>query len=193
MTTAPVVSARPPGAAGRDAVLVVIGGLRGSGKTTLLRRLLAGAGPGVAGFDSEQVADRLRAAGVRVPYRLLRPLVHGLHRRRVLAGIRGGAPVVLLTDPWTGPRWRRVVLRAARRSGRAVRLVLVDASPELAARGQAARGRTLSAHAMQRHVTRWTQVRDALAAGTGPGSVVVVDRQRAGRLDLADVLGRPGG
>ncbi len=115
----------PSRAPGGRGVLVVIGGLPGSGKTTLLRRLLAGSVPGVVGLDSEDVAARVQAAGVRVPYRLIRPLVHAWHRVRVLRVVSGPAPVVVLTDPWTRPWWRATVLRTARRGGRSVRLVLL--------------------------------------------------------------------
>ncbi|WP_158550675.1 AAA family ATPase [Geodermatophilus sp. TF02-6] len=186
---------RPSGepAAGGGAVLVVVGGLPGSGKTTLLRRLLAGGVPGVTGVDSEQVAARLRGAGVRVPYRLLRPLVHGWHRWRALRIIAGPAPVVVLTDPWTSAPWRAAVLRTARRAGRSVRLVLLDASPELAERGQAARGRAVPARRMRRHTARWARLRSAALGRDGlrgVDSAVVVDRQQAARLSPAEVLGR---
>ena len=187
--------AAPGPAAGAGGVLVVVAGLPGSGKTTLLRRLLAAEAPGTAGFDSEQVAElltgRLRAAGLRAPYRLLRPWVHLLHRRRVLQGIAGPDPVVVLTDPWTGPRWPRLVLRAARRAGRTVHLVLVDTSRQLAEDGQTARGRRVPARAMRRHSARWERLlRSGLRAG-GAGAVdrvLVVDRRRAGELELADLL-----
>jgi hypothetical protein len=182
--TAPTTTARATSAHGREPVLVVIGGLPGSGKTTVLRRLLAAGIPGVTGLDSEQVTARLRAAGVRVPYRLLRPLVHGLHRLRVLRGIAGPAPVVVLTDPWTSPCWRAAVLRTARCAGRSVRLVVLDVSPEEAAGGQAARGRAIPARAMRRHTARWAALRHT------PGSLVV-DRGAAGRLSPGELLGRP--
>ena len=71
-----------------ERVLVVIGGLPGSGKTTLLRRWSAPRPPGVVAVDSEQVTERLRTAGVTVPYPLLRPWVHGWHRWRVLRALR---------------------------------------------------------------------------------------------------------
>ena len=175
-----------------DAVLVVIGGLPGSGKTTLLRRLLPTGTPGTTGLDSEQVTDRLREAGMRLPYRVIRPLVHSWHRWRVLRTVRGDVPVVVLTDPWTSGRWRRTVLRTARRAGRSVRLVLLDASPELAGSGQTARGRVLSARAMDRHTRRWARlvqsIDDRDHAG---GPVVVVDRRRGAGLTLAELLGRP--
>ena len=196
MQTRPVLTTRelPDHAAGSGAVLVVIGGLPGAGKTTLLRRLLAQEQPGVAGFDSEQVTTRLRDAGVRVPYRLLRPVVHFRHRWRVLRGIGGAVPVVVLTDPWTRAAWRAVVLRAARRAGRSVRLVLIDAPPKLARSGQTARGRTISARRMRRHTLRWARLLQTGASRDGVGGVVsavVVDRDEAGRLTLAEILGRP--
>jgi ABC-type cobalamin/Fe3+-siderophores transport system ATPase subunit len=173
---------RPRGAP-TGALLVVVGGLPGSGKTTLLRRLLAEQVPGVVGLDSEQVP----ASGLPVPYRLRRPWVHARHRWRVLRGIRGPAPVVVLTDPWTRPRWRGLVLRAARRAGRDVRLVLLDVSPELASDGQAARGRAVSTRSMRRHAARWAALR---RTAVDPAPALVVDRERAGRLTLAGLLGR---
>ncbi|WP_448624295.1 AAA family ATPase [Geodermatophilus sp. URMC 64] len=191
MLTVPASTPLPDAAADDRAVLVVIGGLPGSGKTTLLRRLLADAPAGVAGFDSEQVTARLRAAGVALPYRLLRPWVHLWHRRRVLRGLRSGAPVVVLTDPWTSDRWRTAVRRAAAQAGRSVRLVLLDASPELARSGQAARGRRISPRAMARHAARWDHVLVQAAGDRLPGiaSAAVVDREEADRLTLDAVLG----
>ena len=185
------------GARGRGAprgVLVVVGGLPGSGKTTLLRRLLAERDPGVVGLDSEDVAARLQAVAPPVPYRVVRPLVHAWHRVRVLRVVAGPAPVVVLTDPWTRPWWRAAVLSSARRAGRSVRLVLLDASRELAESGQTARGRAIPARSMRRHATRWRTVLRSVTgpdAGAGPAAVTVVDRPRADRLTLADVLGRP--
>jgi predicted kinase len=181
----------PHGRAAPHGVLVVIGGLPGSGKTTLLRRLMAEGVPGVVGLDSEDVAARVQAAGVRVPYRLVRPLVHACHRVRVLRVVAGPAPVVVLTDPWTRPWWRATVLRAARRAGRSVRLVLVDASQEVAESGQAARGRAIPARSMRRHAARWDSLLRSVSGpdgAAGPDSVTVVDRPRAGRLTVADVV-----
>ncbi|NDI47821.1 AAA family ATPase [Goekera deserti] len=198
-------------------VLLVIGGLPGSGKTTLLRRLLADAPPGVTALDSEQVAGRAHRAAPGVPYRVLRPAVHLLHRLRVLRTVAGPAPVVALTDPWTSPRWRAAVLRAARRRGRVVRQVLLDTPPELAAEGQRARGRVVPTRSMRRHTTRWHQLlqdavqtadrasdqlqyrheqpaKMAIVAGWGQvagreRAVWVVSREQAARLALDDVQG----
>ena len=185
---------RASGGAAPPGVLVVVGGLPGSGKTTLLRRLVAERAPEVVGLDSEDVAARVQAAGLRVPYRLIRPLVHAWHRVRALRVVSGPAPVVVLTDPWTRPWWRSAVLRAARRAGRSVRLVLLDASRELAESGQAARGRSVPARSMRRHATRWDSLLQTVAepaGGAGTDPVTVVDRVRADRLTLTDVLGRP--
>jgi hypothetical protein len=111
-------------------VLLVIGGVPRSGLTPLLRWLLTQDVPGVERFDSTQVAGRIHAAGARPRYRALRPWVHLRHRWRVLRGIGGDTPVVVLTDSWTSPSWRAVVLRTAARDGRGDRLVLLDASAE---------------------------------------------------------------
>ena len=181
------------GAVADAATLVVVGGLPGSGKTTVLRRVLDAPVPGVVGVDSEQVADRLGDVAALVPYRLLRPLVHGWHRVRVLRALAGPAPVVVLTDPWTSPWWRGMVLRAARRAGRAVRLVLLDTPAEDAAAGQRARGRAIPAGRMRRHAARWARLQAALAEAAGPDGaddVLVVDREQAAHVPLGEVLGR---
>ncbi|WP_409332529.1 AAA family ATPase [Trujillonella humicola] len=187
-TTPGAVGLLPPRAPRTGGVLVVVGGLPGSGKTTLLRRWLADArrdhaGPHVVGLDSEDVAAWLRRAGARVPYRLVRPAVHLVHRRRVLRTVAGQVPVVVLTDPWTSPRWRTAVLGAARDAGRTIRVVLLDVPAEQAQVGQTARGRSLSRRAMERHATRWPGLLEAAGEGA-----LRVDRADADRLRLAGVL-----
>jgi predicted kinase len=170
------------------AVLVVIGGLPGSGKTTLLRRILAEGGPAVTGLDSELVAARLGRAGLLLPYRAVRPWVHCWHRLSVLRRIRAGGPVVVLTDPWTGARWRAAVLRAARGAGRSVRLVLIDVPRQLAESGQSARGRAVSARAMDRHADGWDALLRTAEQPDAVDRVTVVDRRRANALTLGEVL-----
>ncbi len=193
MTTAtmpvpgPVPGPAPAGDAAR--ALVVVGGLPGGGKTTMVRRLLGDGVPGVASLDSEQVAARWRT-GSRVPYRLMRPLVHTQHRLRVLRALTGPAPVVVLADPWTSRWWRPVVVGTARAAGRAVRLVLIDVSPEDAGEGQRIRGRRIPEGRMRRHGLRWARL--VRSAVEGP-DVLVLDRSRAARLTLAELLGRPAG
>ncbi len=179
----------PAGAAVTGRALVVVGGLPGSGKTTMVRRLLGAGVPGVTSLDSEQVAGRWRT-GSRVPYRLMRPLVHARHRLRVLRTVLGGDPTVVLADPWTSRWWRPVVRGTARTAGRAVRLVLLDASPEDAADGQRIRGRRIPEGRMRRHGLRWARLLRTAAAGA---DVVVIDRPRAARLTLAELLGPAAG
>jgi hypothetical protein len=176
-------------------LLVLIGGLPGAGKTTLLRRLLAEQLPGVVGLDAELVTDAWRAAGVRLPYRLQRPWVHLVHRRRVARAVRGPAPVVVVTDPLTSSRRRSALVAAAAAEGRQVRVLLVRADGAEALAGQSARGRTVPARAMRRHLRRWSVT---LAESRAPGGMagvsrtVVVDRSEAARLRPLDVLGRAG-
>jgi AAA domain len=174
--------------------LVVIGGLPGAGKTTLLESLVREGLPDVVPLDSEHVAARLRAALPAVPYRVLRPWVHAVHRLRVARAVRGPTPSLLLTDPLTGPRRREALLRAAARAGRTVRILLIDATPGEAAGGQAVRGRALTGRAMCRHVTRWGALLDQARSPSGvPGALTttVVERAAVGRLTACSVLSPP--
>lgn len=140
--------------------LVVLAGLPGAGKTTLLRRLAERRPARVRALDAEEVAAQLRTAWL--PYRLLRPLVHGLHLLRVVREVGGTAVCVLTTDPMTSPLRRALLRAAARGTGRALCVVLVDATPEQARLGQAARGRALGARRMARHVSRGQHLRAQL-------------------------------
>ena len=171
--------------------LVLIGGLPGAGKTRLLSTLLDPAPPGVLGLDSEQVAERLRSAGVPGPYRLLRPVVHAWHRLRVRRAIAGPVPVVVVTDPLTRGRRRAVLLDAAARAGRPVRLVLLDVDEAEAVEGQRSRSRVRGARSMARHVRRWNRfLRRARAGAPLPGveETVLLDRDDGSRARAA-VLG----
>jgi energy-coupling factor transporter ATP-binding protein EcfA2 len=158
--------------------LVVVAGLPGAGKTTLLRRLAASAPPGVVALDSEDVAARLRTLPVAYP--VLRPLVHALHLVRVLAALTGPAACVLTTDPMTGPLRRLLLGVAARRTGRSLHLVLVDATVAEAVDGQDRRGRTLGRRRMARHAQRWERLR---SRGPAPAtSTLPLPRTRAGEV-----------
>jgi GTPase SAR1 family protein len=173
--------------------LVVLAGLPGAGKTTLLRRLAAGGTPEVHPLDSEEVAERLRAHAGRLPYRSLRPAVHGLHLLRVLREVHGSALCVLTTDPMTSPL-RRLLLRAAAHSrGRSLSVVLVDATEEQARLGQRSRGRALGQRRMARHVARAERVRARLDR-TGRMSFVddVLELPRAAAATLSTVAVVPG-
>ncbi len=175
--------------------LVVLAGLPGAGKTTLLRRLAAGSAPGVRTLDAEDVAQRLRAHGRRLPYRSLRPAVHGLHLLRVLRDARGSADCVLTTDPMTSALRRLLLRAAARRSGRALSVVLLDATEEQALLGQRTRGRALGPRRMARHVARSARLRAALARTGGMSfvdEVLVLPRVAADRLTALTTAGGAG-
>jgi predicted ATPase len=172
-------------------LLVLIGGLPGAGKTRLLGRLLEADGDAICGLDSEYVADRLRDSGIRLPYRVLRPAVHAWHRLTVRRVVRGRVPVVVVTDPLTSARRRGALVAAGRRSGRRVRVLLLDVRPEAALRGQERRHRTVGARSMARHARGW---RSLLGQATtdgveGADRTVVLGRDEADRLSLDDLLG----
>lgn len=190
MTSGAPAATSPAGRTAPPRVLVLIGGLPGAGKTRLLARLLEHAPAEVQGLDSEQVTTRLYRLGLRLPYRLLRPVVHALHRVRVRWVLRGRRPVVVLTDPLTSARRRDSVLRSARRAGREIRLVLVDVDPAEALRGQAERRRGLGPRAMARHVRQWrTALAEARASGRLSGvPATVVARPAAASVTLEGLL-----
>ncbi len=129
---------------------VVVAGLPGAGKTTLLRRLRASWG--VTGLDPEDVAEALHC--LRLPYGVLRPLVHVTHLARVLVALGSAAPCVLTSDPMTSPVKRRLLPLAARATSRRFEVVLIDVTPAEARDGQRRRGRSLSNRRMARHERR---------------------------------------
>ena len=130
--------------------LTVVAGLPGAGKTTLLRRLAEQGG--VHALDPEDVARAL--AGVPLPYRLLRPLVHTTHLTRVMAAAGSPHARVLTSDPFTSPLRRTLLRTAAGLAGRRLVVVLVHASPAQARDGQQRRGRRLRPRRTTRHELR---------------------------------------
>jgi hypothetical protein len=169
---------------------VLIGGLPGAGKTRLLSRLLDDDGA-LCGLDSQYVAERVRDSGVRLPYRLQRPAVHAWHRLTVRRVIGGPVPLVVVTDPLTSARRRSALVRAGRRSGREVRVLLIEVRPEAAVRRQERRHRTVGARSMARHNRGWRSLLDQVrSAGgvTGADRTVVVDGRAADRLEVGDLL-----
>ncbi|WP_376767022.1 AAA family ATPase [Spinactinospora alkalitolerans] len=178
-----------------DRSLILLGGIPGAGKSTLLNRLygLTGSetdtvrtGGGVRVVDSQQSRNRLTPWLRRLPYPAWRWVVHVLHYLRVATALRSGDPVIVHE---TGTRRIvRVLLGTyCRLVGVPVHLVLIDADPWEARRGQIARGRMVTSRSFRTHERRWRRLIGACTRGPGramPGarSLVVLDRRRAGRL-----------
>ncbi|CAL9416352.1 AAA family ATPase [Streptomyces sp. enrichment culture] len=164
--------------------VVVVTGLPGSGKSTLMRRTVRG-----TRVDSQDTRDRwdARMPGF-LPYAVYRPLVRLDHYAGLRRALRGGGGVVVHdcgTQAWV----RRWLAREARRRGAALRLLLLDVTPEEALDGQRARGRGVSRYAFLRHRAAVGRLLRAVERGEGPagcGSAVLLDR------DATDTLHRIG-
>ncbi|MET9801294.1 AAA family ATPase [Streptomyces sp. NPDC006368] len=160
--------------------LVVVSGLPGSGKSTLIARTAHG-----RGIDSQDARERWERRMPRfLPYAVYRPLARIAHYAGLWHALRSGASVVVHdcgTQVWV----RRWLAREARRRGKALHLVLLDVTPEVARAGQRDRGRGVSGYAFARHRRAVGRlVRDA-ERGVLPGgcaSAVLLDRPAAAAL-----------
>ncbi|MCB5166607.1 ATP-binding protein [Streptomyces bambusae] len=169
--------------------VVVVSGLPGSGKSTLIKRTVQ-----VRGIDSQDVRERWeRRMPAGLPYGAYRPLVRFAHYAGLWRALRSGESLVVHdcgTQAWV----RGLLARAARRRGRDLHLLLLDATPEEALSGQAARGRGVSGYAFHRHRTTVARLLGAAEQGrlpAGCASAVLVDRPAAGRLTALEFTGRP--
>ncbi|MFB7503824.1 AAA family ATPase [Streptomyces broussonetiae] len=160
--------------------VVVITGLPGSGKSTLMHRAVQG-----RRIDSQDTRDRFDARIPRfVPYTLYRPLVRLVHYAALRRALRTGEGVVV-HDCGTRSWVRGWLVRAARRRGGTLHLLLLDVPPETAREGQRARGRGVSRHAFTRHRRTTARLLAAVEQGEPPagcGSAVVLDRAAADAL-----------
>ncbi|MCB5181478.1 AAA family ATPase [Streptomyces antimicrobicus] len=161
--------------------LVVVSGLPGGGKSTLIERTA----PAGAGIDSQVVRERWeRRMPGWLPYAVYRPAVRVAHYWGLWRAVASGASLVVHdcgTQAWV----RAALARAARRRGRALHLLLLDASPREALAGQAARGRGVSAYAFARHrATASRLIRSAESGHLPPGctTATLLDRPAANRL-----------
>jgi AAA domain len=145
--------------------LVVVAGVPGAGKTTLIRRTVDRRAARVVDTDDERAVGRGRLLYVR-------------HWARIAAAIAARGPVVVHTRG-TSAVGRRAIALLARLAGRPAHLVLLDAGRAEAEAGQRARGRTVDAREMSRHVERWRRLR---ARGEGWTSVLRLDRGQAARV-----------
>ena len=169
--------------------LLVVAGLPGAGKTTMLRHA-AGALPVL---DSDDVRASLSAAlPAAMPYRCYRLLVHAWHRCRIVArSLRTDGPVVV-HEPSTRVSTRALFAVLGALTGRPVRLLWLDVTPEEARAGQRSRGRVVRARAFARHVRRARNL-DVGRVPRGWHSVQVIDREVAGKLVLVGDGPGPGG
>jgi predicted kinase len=160
--------------------LVVVSGLPGSGKSTLIRRTAAG-----RSIDSQDTRDRWDRRMPRLlPYAVYRPFVRAAHYAGLWRALRSGESVVV-HDCGTLSWVRRWLGREARRRGSALRLILLDVTPETARQGQRERGRGVSGYAFARHrraVGRLIAGAEAGRLPQGCDSAVLLDREAAGAL-----------
>ncbi|AJF67396.1 AAA family ATPase [Streptomyces vietnamensis] len=164
--------------------LVVVSGLPGSGKSTLMKRAAQG-----SGIDSQDARERWEARMPRLlPYAVYRPLVRIAHYAGLRRALRSGASLIVHdcgTQAWV----RGWLAREARRRGRALHLLLLDVTPDIARAGQDARGRGVSAYAFARHrraVGRLLRAAESGSLPHGCASATLLDRAAADSLHRID-------
>jgi len=171
----------------RPRSLVVLAGLPGAGKSTLLALLESGDAPVVV-LDSDQVRARMRAAfPARLPYRCYRPLVHLVHRLRVLFLALSGIGLLVVHEPSTRPTTRAWLVLIGVLTGRHRQFLWLDATPDEAMAGQVERGRLVRGTSFARHVRRAAWLRDRFADGWVPRgwhALTVLTRRDRVRLSV---------
>ncbi|MFD1149362.1 AAA family ATPase [Saccharothrix hoggarensis] len=152
----------------RPRSLIVLAGLPGAGKSTLLATADTGGEPAVV-LDSDQVRTRLRALFPKaVPYRVYRPLVHLVHRLRILWFAITASGLLLVHEPSTRPSTRAGLVAVGALTNRPRHFLWLDASAEEALSGQVKRGRLIRSRSFARHVRRAARLRARFAAGAPP-------------------------
>jgi len=167
--------------------VVLVGGVPGAGKSTVLARV--GSAPGVDVLDPDDWRIWLQAVlPAAVPYTAYRPVVHIAHALRVLVALlRGPVPgrTLLVHDPATRARRRRLFARLARGRGWEPVLVYIDVARPVAESGQIRRGRVVDPVSFDGHWSRWTTLRTTLLGDAGSldgrawSDVVLTDREGA--------------
>ena len=184
-----------------EARVVLVGGVPGAGKTTAIARVAAEV-PTVDALDAEWFREGLRR---RLPegteYAAYRPLVHILHALRVLLVLlRGPVPgrTLVVHDPATRPRRRRLFAALARSRRWEPVLLYVDVPRVQAETGQVLRGRVVDPVSFAGHWARWETLRAELVGERGRidgalwSEVVLTDRDGAARqLRQAVAAGPP--
>jgi hypothetical protein len=168
--------------------LVVVAGIPGAGKTCALDQLSArGALAGVVVLDSDRVRRAARSRLSTVPYPVLRPVVHAVHRIRIAVSAIADRRPLVVHEPATRRRSRAALLVLAWCTGRAARLVWVEVTPETALHGQVDRGRVVRSRAFRRHLRSVSRHHPARAASGAWDVVFVTDRAGAADAVLAAV------
>lgn len=170
-----------------SADLILVGGVPGAGKSTAIRRATADL-PKVVVLDPEnlQLALSVRLP-YPLPYRAYRWIIHVAHTVQVVGRLLLG-PVpgqrLVVHDPGTRRRRRRLFMALAKVRGWQAALVYVDVNRVTARTGQHVRGRVLRASTFDRHWAKWEAMRVRLLSlsGTDPTDwhrIVLVDRDEA--------------
>ena len=164
--------------------VVLVGGVPGAGKTTAIARVAAES-PEVDALDPEAFRDALcRLLPDGTAYASYRPLVHTLHTLRVLLVLlRGPVPgrTLVVHDPATRPRRRRLFASLARSQGWDPVLLYVDVPRTVAERGQVLRRRVVDPVSFAGHWARWEVLRGELTWTPG-----VLDGARWSEVVLTD-------
>jgi hypothetical protein len=173
---------------GGRAALVVVAGIPGAGKSTALRQLVR-----AHLLDDAQVVDAdairrwLAVRLPRVPYAVLRPLVHSTHWARIVVLTFADARPLVVHDTATRARSRAALLTLARLARRPARMLWIDTDPLLARQGQVARGRVLGQATFERHVRRVRRCHPVQAVDARWDLVERTDRSGAADAILATV------
>jgi predicted kinase len=167
--------------------LILVGGVPGAGKSTAIRAATADLDT-VTVLDPEDLTAEIRG---RLPgsvsYRVYRSLVHTTHTLRVVWRLlRGpGTGPLVVHDPGTRRRRRRLFVRLARSRGWRTTLLWIDVDRHAARKGQIVRGRALQPSSFDRHWARWERLRATLPPALesvdidGAENVILVDRDSA--------------
>lgn len=163
--------------------LLVVGGLPGAGKSTLLRATMAD-GP-ITVLDTDQVRARLLSlVPAGTPYSWYRPLVHLLHRARLVSSAAGVARPLVVHDPATGRTARLAFVLLGVLTRRPRHLLWIDCTVDDALSGQRSRGRVLRGRSFARHIRNAPRLRERVLTGDAPPgwrNVTVIDRATARR------------
>ncbi|MFC0543072.1 AAA family ATPase [Kutzneria chonburiensis] len=160
--------------------LLVVAGLPGAGKSTLLGRLSGD----ITVLDPDQVRTWFAARLPGTRYRYYRPIVHVWQRLRVAFAAVGSGPLIV-QEPSTRATTRAWLVMLGAVTGRRVRMVWLEVTPEQALKGQHVRGRVLGRRTFERHVRRSARLRETLLAERVPvgwHSAQVLTRTAADRM-----------